>query len=131
MSVSGACLHGRLALRASLALACWAAPAVAEAEIIKCFFTEPFLTTTYSSNANTLTIASIDDPQNPTVTPVSLQIMQPNLFELWNDKNEPVQRMELNYKGSDGMSDTVFPYDAMLLANKLRGGCVSNHLHRR
>jgi hypothetical protein len=124
-------LQGGSALRPSLALSLWIMPGGAEAEIIKCFYTEPFLTTAYSSNVDTLTIASGDGGQNPTVVKVSLQIVKPNLFELWNDKDEPVQRMELNFKGSDGMSDSVYPYDGLLVANKLRGGCVSDHLRRQ
>jgi hypothetical protein len=128
ISFSGASLRGRLA---ALALASGLASGGAQAEVIKCFYTEPFQTTTYSSNANTLTTATATNPAHPTVLKVSLQILKPNLFELWNARNQPVQRMTLNFKGSDGMSDFVFPYDGLLIANKQHGGCVSNHLHRQ
>ena len=58
--------------------------------------------------------------------------MKPNLFELWNINQEVIQRMDLNGRGADGMSDTVYPYDATLYGYvpnfNLRGGCTSNHL---
>jgi hypothetical protein len=86
-----------------------------EAEIIKCEYTEPFVTAVYSMLGN-----------------ISLQIIKPNLFELWNINHEVIQRMELNGRGADGMSDTVYPYDATLYGYvtnfNLRGGCTSNHL---
>ena len=104
-----------------------------EAEIIKCEYTGPFVTTVYSTNTSTLTITDAGDvSKNRSLANISLQIIKPNLFELWNVNQEVIQRMELNGRGADGMSDTVYPYDATLygyVANfNIRGGCTSNHL---
>jgi uncharacterized membrane protein len=99
------------------------------AETIQCIYTEPFITTIYSSESGTLKI--MDDLNHSEIASraVSLQIIKPTVFELWNSKNEVVQRMELNFHGSDGMSDTVYPYDATLVDKKgLKGGCTSDHL---
>jgi len=99
------------------------------AEIIKCSFTEPFITTTYSSNTNTLTITDDTTRQISILTNISFQIIKPNVFEIWNSKQEVIQRFELNLHGTDGMSETVYPYDANFVLKGLRGGCTSNHLH--
>lgn len=104
------------------------------AEIFKCIYTEPFITTIYSTNTNTLTITDASNQQNSdTLTNVSLQIMEANIFELWTADKAAVQRMELNFRGGDGMSDSVYPYDSTLykrhLHPNLRGGCTSNHLN--
>ena len=99
-----------------------------KADIIKCSYTEPFITTTYSSTTNDLIISENAQP-DVRLTNISLQIIRQNLFELWDAKHEVIQRMELNLKGYDGMSDMVYPYDAIFLPRQLRGGCISNHLH--
>jgi hypothetical protein len=104
-----------------------------EAEIIKCQYTDPFLTTVYSTNTSTLTFADAGDAsRNKMLKNISFQIIRPNLFELWNLNQEVIQRMELNGRGRYGMGDTVYAYDATLydyVANfNLRGGCTSNHL---
>jgi uncharacterized membrane protein len=50
---------------------------------------------------------------------------------LWDAKRRVVQRLELSFRGSDGMSDRVYPYEAHWLSKDLHGGCTSNHLSVR
>ncbi len=121
----------RIGFGAIIAIALsWVTPSAAE--IIKCYYTEPFVTTIYSTNNNTIIFNDPGSAPKHQPLTASLQIVKSNIFELWTLKNELIQRMELNFKGSDGMSDTVYPYDATLFNYvenyDLRGGCTSNHL---
>ena len=103
----------------------------ADADIIRCSFTEPFAVTTYSTNTRELNISySVEPSKNKTLKEVSLQIMGPGVFELWDEEKQVVQRLELSYKGSDGMSDSVFPYSVRWIPENLYGGCTSNHQNR-
>jgi uncharacterized membrane protein len=106
-------------------------PSIAQADIIKCSFTEPFITTVYSTNENTLTVTYDAERRRETLKNISFQIMKPATFELWDAKRRVIQRLELSFRGSDGMSDRVFPYAAHWLSKDLHGGCTSNHLSVR
>jgi uncharacterized membrane protein len=103
-------------------------PATVQADIIKCSFTEPFITTVYSTNENTLKVTYAAERQRETLKSISFQIMKPTTFELWDAKRKVIQRLELSFRGSDGMSDRIYPYDAHWLSKNLHGGCTSNHL---
>lgn len=107
--------------------ALWLSP-VAQADVITCSFTEPFVTTVYSTNLNTLTITYAVESRHDRLDDMSFQIMKPGKFELWDAKHEGVQRLELSFRGSDGMSDKVYPYEVYWIPEKLHGGCTSNHL---
>ena len=106
----------------------------ASADIINCSFTEPFYTTTYSMVQQSLTVKDIEG--NVSVIPnVSFQIMGPAHFELWDADRNVLQVLMLNYSGSDGMSDNIYPYDVKSSgkvynpgANGGIGGCTSNFL---
>lgn len=101
------------------------------AEIIKCVFTEPFVTTVYNMHQSTLTYKGFDS--RPTINKgVSFVIRSAGVFELVKD-GQVYQTLTLNNKGSDGMSNTVYPYevkDAGLdkMANNGFGGCSSSQL---
>jgi hypothetical protein len=111
-----------------LAAALLSGASSARADIVRCVFTEPFITTVYNTNQSTLTI--FHDVGNREDAPafLSFQIIKPGFFELWNSKNEVVQRLQLSFRGSDGMSDQVYPYEVEWVPMKLHGGCTSNHL---
>ncbi len=107
------------------------------ADVIKCTFTEPFINTEYSMAQQTLTV--IDDfTQYPkkirrVIKNVSFQIKGPGQFVLLNDKKKVVQNLTLSFKGSNGMSDTIYPYEVIWyghesMANGGHGGCSSNYL---
>ncbi|MCK6597706.1 MAG: hypothetical protein L6Q37_05020 [Bdellovibrionaceae bacterium] len=107
-----------------------------KADIISCSFTEPFVSTEYSMTQSTLTISAAGHDSNEEKTiikNVSFQIKSEGSFELISKEGKVLQNLLLNYKGSDGMSDTVYPYDVKdFTYNKdsfpIFGGCSSNHL---
>lgn len=106
------------------------APITASADIIKCTFTEPFVSSTYSMTKSTLTYESIDGTEEE-IERVSFQIKSAGVFELVSKDGEVLQRLELNNQGSDGMSDRTYPFDVKdnsSITNAGRGGCQSNSL---
>jgi len=115
-------------MRALLITLSFMLPALAQADIIKCHFTEPFITTTYSMAQQKLT--SVDMENRTTVTRnVSFQIKGPGHFELWDRNRRVIQVIHLNFNGSDGMSDRRYPYEVHWNTRHLHGGCTSNFLH--
>lgn len=105
-----------------------AAPAFAQADIIKCYFTEPFITTTYSMVQQKLTWIDNVTNRSKVMRNVSFQIKGAGQFELWDANRNVIQSMALDFTGSDGMSDRVYPYDVQWNTKSLRGGCESNFL---
>lgn len=106
-------------------------PGLAQADIIKCIFTEPFINTTYSMTQSTLTVYEMG-VKIKTLKNVSFQIKGPGHFELWNAHKQIVQTVVLDNKGSDGMSDRNYPYSSEYNTKgghgMLYGGCTSNFL---
>ncbi len=106
----------------------------AQADIINCSFTEPFFSLQYSTTTNELARTEYDYDKDKLVTTtvknISFQIKGPAKFQLLAADKTPLMNLELNFKGSDGMSDRVFPYDAELLTegSNMWGGCESNFL---
>jgi uncharacterized membrane protein len=130
-SLLGSLRNALLPLSMSILLAIQTV-ASADADIIRCSFTEPFVVTSYSTNTSELDIAyDVDVSKNKILKNVSIQIMQPGVFELWDEDEHVVQRLELSYEGSDGMSDFVYPYSVHWIPQALYGGCTSNHQRRR
>lgn len=106
---------------------------VSHADIIKCSFTEPFISSTYSTTQSTLTYIDHGDIEAKRVIKnVSFQIKGPGAFELVDSKGTVLQKLTLNNNGSDGMSENVYPYEVQDLgmygANNGIGGCSSNYL---
>lgn len=110
--------------------------ATSQADIIKCVFTEPFIDTTYSMAQQTLTYSTFtgdDKPNVKVVKSVSFQIKAAGDFELVSKDGTVLQKISLNNKGSDGMSDRNYPYKVedkgmAGMANSGWGGCSSNYL---
>jgi len=110
--------------------------AASQADIIKCVFTEPFIDTTYSMAQQTLTYSAFtgeDKPEETVVKNVSFQIKGAGEFELVAKDGTVLQKISLNNKGSDGMSDRTYPYEVedkgmAGMANSGWGGCSSNFL---
>lgn len=106
----------------------------AKADIIKCHFTEPFITTTYSMTQSTLTITNDPEGEETTMKNVSFQIKSAGIFELVSSDGKVLQELIINNEGSDGMSDAIYPYDVKDYTwggqhnSPLRGGCSSNFL---
>lgn len=105
----------------------------ANADIIKCSFTEPFLNVTYSMTQSKLTVVEEVMGKKTVTKNVSFQIKAAGTFELFDKNNNVIMTLSLDNKGSDGMSQTVFPYTATFTdkanwANGGVGGCTSNYL---
>ena len=105
----------------------------ARADIIKCSFTEPFYNFTYSMAQQKLTISGAGVPTR-TIRNVGFQIVGSNSFVI-GSVSSPRLRLTLNNRGSDGMSDFVYPYVGVApnFGNHgtLTGGCESNYLRKR
>jgi hypothetical protein len=99
----------------------------ARADIIKCTYTEPGISTTYSMTQSKFTIVDHSAGITNVIRNVSFQILDRGRFELWNSNRRVVQRMYLNYEGSDGMSSRRYPYQGR--RGGQWGGCTSNFLH--
>ncbi len=102
----------------------------AQADIIKCDFTEPFVGTTYSMTKSTLTYEAYDQSVT-TIKNVSFQIKDAATFQLIAKDGKVLQTLKLDFKGSNGMSDTDYPYSAVDKTSNTNfgiGGCTSNFL---
>ena len=112
------------------ALASLALPAAASADVIRCTFTEPFVSMTYSMTQSSIEVVTPDGSE--AIASVSFQILGPGQFALWDAAEAAVVTLSLDYRGSDGMSDTIFPYSAVRTweGGDQHGGCWSNHLPR-
>jgi hypothetical protein len=105
---------------------------VSQADIIRCSFTEPFIDTTYSTSKSELTYEG-SDLKKFSIKNVSFQIKSAGVFELVSKQGKVLQTLTLNHQGSNGMSDTIFPFEVkdshpIMTANGGFGGCTSNHL---
>lgn len=108
------------------------ASSLAQADIIKCRFTEPFIVSEYSTSQSTLTYESFEYKKT-VIKNVSFQIKSAGVFELVGQDGKVIQTLTLNNEGSDGMSDSVYPYEVKdnsqtTAANSGIGGCYSNYL---
>lgn len=104
----------------------------AQADVIKCSFTEPFVVSIYSMSQSTLSYDQYGE-KKVVIKNVSFQIKSAGQFELVAKDGKVLQTLSLNHKGSDGMSDNVYPYDVKdtgleSMANVGFGGCSSNFL---
>jgi hypothetical protein len=109
-----------------------------QADVIKCTFTEPFVSSTYNMSTKSLTYVAAfgaDGKENETTVleGVSFQIKDAGHFELISSYGDVLQVISLNHAGSDGMSDMVYPYEvkdssSMFKASAGIGACTSNYL---
>jgi uncharacterized membrane protein len=108
----------------------------AKADIIKCSFTEPFYTITYTTGTRVLTVTNDVENKTEVYKNIGLLILGSDKFELRTTKNELVMSLAITGNGSDGMSETIYPYDAKVEgmvkgANNGIGGCESLRLKRK
>lgn len=78
-------------------------------------------------SARTLTITGSETDQPLVMQRVEFTIRGPGTFTLADAQGKLVQRLVLSGKGSDGMSDRVYPYEVQWLRDgfTLAGACVS------
>lgn len=107
---------------------------VTRADVIKCFFTEPFVNSTYDMKKAKLLFK--DSEGRVTIYPkATFEIKGPATFEITSKDGVVLQSLKLDNQGSDGMSDFIYPYsvkdDTGLTGSPSGyGGCESNHLKR-
>ncbi len=97
------------------------------ADIITCKQTEPFITQVYNTDLGKVTITSPTERMRIEKN-LKFVIKGTGSFEIRRARtNEVLARLELNHNGSDGMSDTTYPYDA---GQGINGpiGCYSSEL---
>ena len=107
---------------------------IAHADLIQCDFTEPFITMKFDTTTGNMEIQNFDEVIN--YTNVDLTITGPTTMKLvWDNGHARINRIEMtiDYKGSNGMSDHLYPYSAKYYANQdtvmpLWGGCHSKEL---
>lgn len=102
---------------------------------VVCHFTEPFVVSTYLVAEQTLSYSELvgpnGDEQVTTIADVTLEWTQADKsFNLVSSTGEVLQSITLTGKGSDGMSDIVYPFDVqdtkmIQNANGGLGGCSS------
>ncbi len=113
------------------------------AEVYSCSFTEPFVSFDYDSSKGTLATLTPDDyvelPDGTskatpkTTEDVSLRVTATGKFELVDNAGVVLYELELTNAGSDGMSDTTYPFDIKAKSSTLMpfdylGGCSSTSL---
>ncbi len=109
------------------AFSCGAAWA-ARADAIRCTFTEPFIVTTYSIDRGEMAVEDDSVHTKKVLRGLSLHVFRSGLFEIRDAAGSVILHLEMTMKGSDGMSDSSYPYDVAWPRRNLRGGCVSEHL---
>lgn len=101
------------------------APVMAQTETLTCVYTEPFVNTVYQTGGRRLTLTRAVEKEVHRFF-VSARVRNGHI-ELVNRPQALRQTMVRDGKGSDGMSDTVFPWSSTLawkkLPFRLHGGC--------
>lgn len=120
--------------------------ATSQEEVLVCSFTEPFFTIVYNADTNLVTYTGVDmyDELNedfmvltlatqarfeavPSVDTEGNEYIYPTQgseFRLLDDKGDVIVTLTLSYQGSDGMSDFLYPFDAIHSSGHV-GGCYS------
>ena len=106
----------------------------AQAESFECSFTEPFISIKYNTATQKLTVKNeMEGTPADITTGVTYTIASSKKFLLKSSKGQLLATLVLNNKGSDGMSDFVYPYEITSPlggpgANGGVGGCSSSAL---
>ena len=119
------------ALLIALALSACALSASAQPEVITCHFTEPYITVAHNTAKATVVVSGLGI-ETQTYTNVGLMLTGVNKLVLTRaDKRLDLQ---IDYQGSDQMSDQVYPisahYGNVDQPATLHGGCSSTLMHK-
>lgn len=94
------------------------------AATIRCVYTEPFINTVFTPRSKTVAVTRLGGPATKFRVDVRGDAAS---IRLTNARHAFRQTMSKDGKGSDGMSDNVFPYSATLsmkgTPSTLHGGC--------
>lgn len=101
---------------------------VAHADIIVCRQTEPFINETFDTEKGTVSVVTPENMNNPDVSGgLKFVIKGAGKFEIRTAQGALRRALTLNYDGSDGMSDLVYPFDGGAGINGSIG-CESSEL---
>jgi uncharacterized membrane protein len=86
------------------------------AGVLRCTFTEPFFTITFDSATHKVTRTSTEDGKVSVVSTTAriqrtIEEDDDPMFEVFDEK-EMILALRLSGRGSDGMSEAVFPFQA-------------------
>ena len=84
-------------------------PGIAQADIVKCSFTEPFMTTSYDTSSQQMTVTHDVEKRRTIFDRISMREVKPGTFEFRNADGQVLQRVERSCRGSDGMSRNRMP----------------------
>lgn len=121
---------GRHRIGLALTLTLFGLAPAARAETLRCVFTDPFHRTSYDFATRTLTVIG-PDPDLPVVRRrLTLARRAPGQVTLLDGRGLVVQQIALTWRGSDGMSDLVYPYEVRWQreGTVLVGACTSDAL---
>ncbi|WP_413559262.1 hypothetical protein [Bdellovibrio sp. HCB209] len=100
----------------------------AHAEKIYCYFTEPFINVTYDSDTNQITKSSPGEEDQTGTAKVIFNKDGKILVSVV--ENGHTLLIDTTKTGSDGMSDFVYPFEA-IVNDTLYGGCETDHLKKK
>ncbi|AGH94414.1 hypothetical protein [Pseudobdellovibrio exovorus] len=105
----------------------------ADFQSLKCIFTEPFAVTTYNFQQQSLLTETPSlgrKPRQRLSSAISFQIRNTGAFSLVDADGRVLQELILNGKGSDGMSDRLYPYKVTRYWSQIQqvGGCFSDKI---
>ena len=110
----------------------------AGAEVLKCDFTEPFFSVEFDSETAKVTYTGVDTYNEETdsfevitlsenaslVETTTMGAVIGSEYSLRNDKGEEILKLALTFRGSNGMSDHVYPFDVWY--GNFWGGCETS-----
>src|SRR5262245_33749187 len=86
--------------------------AAAQAEVYTCGFTEPFYTITYDTDSKVLTVKNDVEAQVEEMTDVAVSGDAYSFVKTLSKDGQTLMTITLTGKGSDGMSNTIYPFEA-------------------
>lgn len=113
----------------------------AEKDVLYCSFTEPFISITYDAATGKITENGPEhwDEEKQEFVPEVIaengrftvvktdEYGYDKSFKLYDDKGQVILEAALDFQGSDGMSDRVYPFSAIYhqgsFSGTLHGGC--------
>lgn len=112
--------------KVTIALFALLVSSASHADIIRCSFTEPFVTTSYDILKKRMTRIDISEDKPVVLNDVTLSVVSTGVIEL-RQNGKLIQTLTLTGKGRDGMSDLPHLYEVkdnlMGGSNMGNGGC--------
>lgn len=99
----------------------------ANAESIHCTFTEPFISVSYNSDTNIVKINSADTGNSELTGDLSFQ--KGGILRISMEGLSQYIDVNLNKEGSDGMSDFIYPFEAVI-SETIFGGCETDTIKK-